>query len=87
MPLDIYAYWGLAQPQVPVPEPPVEYKTPVYQWEPEELTQQCHPQSAPEYPGAGYFSPWEYTKLGQKPNLGGVRVLTDLTFMLMLSLC
>ncbi|KAI5017360.1 hypothetical protein ZWY2020_042248 [Hordeum vulgare] len=39
MPSDIYAYWGLAQPQVPVPEPPVEYQTPVYQWEPEELTQ------------------------------------------------
>ncbi|KAE8773550.1 40s ribosomal protein s5-1 [Hordeum vulgare] len=43
MPSDIYAYWGLAQPQVPVPEPPVEYQTPVYQWEPEELTQQWHP--------------------------------------------
>ncbi|KAE8792882.1 40S ribosomal protein S5-1 [Hordeum vulgare] len=39
MPSDIYAYWGLAQPQVPVLEPPVEYQTPVYQWEPEELTQ------------------------------------------------
>ncbi|KAE8821711.1 Lipoxygenase 1 [Hordeum vulgare] len=38
MPSDIYAYWGLAQPQVAVPEPPVEYQTPVYQWEPEELT-------------------------------------------------
>ncbi|KAI4977706.1 hypothetical protein ZWY2020_014260 [Hordeum vulgare] len=24
---DIYAYWGLAQPQAPVPEPPVEYQT------------------------------------------------------------
>ncbi|KAI5014386.1 hypothetical protein ZWY2020_055776 [Hordeum vulgare] len=59
MPADIYAYWGLAQPQAPVPEPPVEYQTPVYQWEPEELTQQWHPQSAPEYPGAGYFPPWE----------------------------
>jgi len=59
MPSDIYAYWGLAQPQAPVPEPPVEYQTPVYQWEPEELTQQWHPQSAPEYPGAGYFPPWE----------------------------
>ncbi|KAE8820470.1 40S ribosomal protein S5-1 [Hordeum vulgare] len=40
MPSDIYVYWGLAQPQVQVPEPPVEYRTPVYQWEPEELTQQ-----------------------------------------------
>ncbi|KAI5015072.1 hypothetical protein ZWY2020_056462 [Hordeum vulgare] len=59
MPSDIYAYWGLAQPQVPMPEPPVEYKTSVYQWEPEELTQQWHPQSIPEYPGAGYFPPWE----------------------------
>ena len=59
MPSDIYAYWGLAQPQAPVPEPPVEYQTPVYQWEPEELTQQWHPQSTPEYPGAGYFPPWE----------------------------
>ncbi|KAE8797412.1 DEAD-box ATP-dependent RNA helicase 27 [Hordeum vulgare] len=48
MPADIYAYWGLAQPQAPVPEPPVEYQTPFYQWEPEELTQQWHPQSAPE---------------------------------------
>ncbi|KAE8819294.1 putative B3 domain-containing protein [Hordeum vulgare] len=35
-----------------MPEPPVEYQTPVYQWEPEELTQQWHPQPAPEYPGA-----------------------------------
>ncbi|KAI5011661.1 hypothetical protein ZWY2020_013798 [Hordeum vulgare] len=59
MPSDIYAYWGLDQPQVPVPEPPVEYHTLVYQWEPEELTQQWHPQSTPEYPGAGYFPPWE----------------------------
>ncbi|KAE8806821.1 40s ribosomal protein s5-1 [Hordeum vulgare] len=24
MPSDIYTYWGLAQPKVPVPEPPVE---------------------------------------------------------------
>ncbi|KAE8786625.1 hypothetical protein D1007_39441 [Hordeum vulgare] len=31
-----------------MPEPPVEYQTPVYQWEPKELTQQWHPQSAPE---------------------------------------
>ncbi|KAE8790650.1 40s ribosomal protein s5-1 [Hordeum vulgare] len=38
MPSDIYAYWGLAQPQVPVLEPPVEYQMPPYQWEPEELT-------------------------------------------------
>ncbi|KAI4969637.1 hypothetical protein ZWY2020_000551 [Hordeum vulgare] len=52
MPSDIYEYWGLAQPHAPVPEPPVEYQTPIYQWEPEELTQQWHPQSAPEYPGA-----------------------------------
>ena len=59
MTADIYAYWGLAQPQAPVPEPPVEYQTPVYQWKPEELTQQWHPQSAPEYPGAGDFPPWE----------------------------
>ena len=87
MPGDIYAYWGLSQPQAPLPEPPVEYQTPVYQWEPEELTQQWHPQSTPEYPGAGYFPPWEYTNLGQKPKLGGVRVLTDFTFLLMLSLC
>ncbi|KAE8767538.1 40s ribosomal protein s5-1 [Hordeum vulgare] len=43
MPADIYAYWGLAQPHAPVPKPPVEYQTPVYQWEPEELTQQWHP--------------------------------------------
>ncbi|KAE8817729.1 40s ribosomal protein s5-1 [Hordeum vulgare] len=52
MPSDIYAYWGLAQPQAPVPEPPVEYQTPVYQWEPEELTQQWHPQSAPDTPSS-----------------------------------
>ncbi|KAI5002994.1 hypothetical protein ZWY2020_027644 [Hordeum vulgare] len=50
MPTDIYAYWGLSQPQAPVPEPPVEYHTRVYQWEPEELTQQWPPQSTPEYP-------------------------------------
>ncbi|KAI5015618.1 hypothetical protein ZWY2020_057008 [Hordeum vulgare] len=40
MPSDIYAYWGLAQPQVPMPEPPIEYQTLVYHWEPVELTQQ-----------------------------------------------
>ncbi|KAE8784750.1 40S ribosomal protein S5-1 [Hordeum vulgare] len=49
MPADIYAYWGLSQPHGPVPEPLVEYQTPVYQWEPEELTQQLHPQSAPDF--------------------------------------
>ena len=38
MPSDIYAYWGIAPPQAPVPELPVEYQTLVYQWEPEELT-------------------------------------------------
>ncbi|KAI5015824.1 hypothetical protein ZWY2020_059363 [Hordeum vulgare] len=59
MPSDIYAYWGLAQPQVPVPEAPVEYQTSVYQWEPEELTRKWHPQSTPEYPGARDFPPWE----------------------------
>ncbi|KAE8790426.1 40S ribosomal protein S5-1 [Hordeum vulgare] len=43
MPSDIYAYWGIAPPQAPVPKLPVVYQTPVYQWEPEELTQQWHP--------------------------------------------
>ncbi|KAE8792055.1 hypothetical protein D1007_33479 [Hordeum vulgare] len=43
MPSDIYAYWGIAPPQAPVPELTVEYQTTVYQWEPEELTQQWHP--------------------------------------------
>ncbi|KAI4993927.1 hypothetical protein ZWY2020_008240 [Hordeum vulgare] len=43
IPLDIYAYWGIEPPQAPVPELRVEYQTPVYQWEPEELTQQWHP--------------------------------------------
>ncbi|KAI4977130.1 hypothetical protein ZWY2020_050940 [Hordeum vulgare] len=59
MPSDIHAYWGMAPPQAPVPEPPVEYQTPVYQWGPEELTQQWHPQYTPEYLGDGYFPPWE----------------------------
>ena len=31
MPKDIYAYWGLDQPQAPEPEP---YQEPIYQWEP-----------------------------------------------------
>ncbi|KAE8796217.1 hypothetical protein D1007_28728 [Hordeum vulgare] len=55
LPSDIYAYWGIAQPQVPVPEPPVQYQTPFYQWEPEELTQQWHPQYTPVYLGAVAF--------------------------------
>ncbi|KAE8775781.1 40s ribosomal protein s5-1 [Hordeum vulgare] len=38
IPSDIYTYWGIAPPQAPVPELQVEYQTPVYQWEPEELT-------------------------------------------------
>ncbi|KAE8793207.1 hypothetical protein D1007_32214 [Hordeum vulgare] len=50
MPSDMYAYWGIAPPQVPVPELPVEYQTPVYQWEPEDLTQQWNPQYTPEFP-------------------------------------
>ncbi|KAI5014653.1 hypothetical protein ZWY2020_056043 [Hordeum vulgare] len=37
MPSDIYAYWGLAQPRAAVE--PHESTTPVYQWEPEDLTQ------------------------------------------------
>ncbi|KAE8815299.1 40s ribosomal protein s5-1 [Hordeum vulgare] len=31
MPSDIYTYWGIAPPQAPVPELPVEYETLVYQ--------------------------------------------------------
>ncbi|KAE8811661.1 hypothetical protein D1007_11448 [Hordeum vulgare] len=78
MPADIYAYWGLAQPQAPVPEPPVEYQTPVYQWEPEELTQKWHPQSAPEYPGADEPPLTEYEKLRARNMMRNNRIFQSL---------
>src|SRR5215216_2614376 len=33
-----------------------------------------NPQDPPQYTGEGYFDPWAYTNLGQKPKLGGVRI-------------
>ena len=59
MPEDIYRYWGLSQPPAPEPETPLDpYQEPVYQWEPEELAHQWNPQDPPEYPGDGYYQPW-----------------------------
>ena len=59
LPEDIYAYWELKQAPEPEPEPPLDpYRESVYQWDPEELANQWHPEDPPQYTGEGRFDPW-----------------------------
>ena len=59
MPEDIYAYWGLDQPQAPEPAPePEPYQEPIYQWEPQEAIYQWDPQQPQYYPRGADFDPW-----------------------------
>ena len=52
MPEDIYRFWGLAQAPAPKPAPvPNPYQEPIFQWEPQELTNQWNPADPPEYQG------------------------------------
>ena len=49
----------------PEPEPPLDpYQQSVYQWDPEEIANQWHPDDTPSHTGEGSFDPWDYTNLG-----------------------
>ena len=59
LPEAIYAYWRLTQVPEPEPEPPLDpYRQSVYQWDPEEIAKQWHPEDTTQYPGESSFDPW-----------------------------
>ena len=59
LPKAIYAYWRLTQVLEPEPEPPLDpYRQSVYQWDPEEIANQWHPEDPPQYTGEISFDPW-----------------------------
>ena len=75
LPEDIHAYLSAIPATVDEPEPQLDpYRQSVYQWDPEEIANQWHPEDLPQHTGEGHFDPWAYTNLGQKPKLGGVRI-------------
>ena len=55
----IYAYWSLTPALEPEPEPPLDpCRQSVYQWNPEEIANQWHPEDTPPYTGEGSFDTW-----------------------------
>ena len=71
LPEAVQAYQSLTS--APEPEPLSDpHNQSVYQWDPEEIANQWHPEDPPQYTGEGSFDPWAYTNLGQMPKLGGV---------------
>ena len=55
----IYAYQSLTSAPEPEPEPPLDpHHQFVYQWDPEEIANQWHPEDTPPYTGEGSFEPW-----------------------------
>ena len=59
LPEDIYAYWELTHVPEPELEPPLDpYRESVYQWDPEELANQWHPEDPPQYTRGNHFNPW-----------------------------
>ena len=56
---EVYAYWSLTPVLEPEPEPPLDpYRQSVYQWDPEEIANQWHPEDPPQYTGEDHFDPW-----------------------------
>ena len=50
LPESVHAYWSLTSAPEPEPEPPLDpYRQSVYQWDPEEIANQWHPEDAPQY--------------------------------------
>ena len=59
LPEAVHAYWNLTSALEPKPEPPLDpYRQSVYQWDPEEIANQWHPEDTPPYTEEGSFEPW-----------------------------
>ena len=59
LPEAVYAYRSLTPAPEPEPEPPLDpCRQSVYQWDPEEIANQWHPEDPPQYTGEGHFDPW-----------------------------
>ena len=73
LPEAIHACRSLTSAPEPEPELPLDpYRQSIYQWDPEEIANQWHPEDTPPYTRKGSFEPWPWTNLGQNPMLGGV---------------
>ena len=58
LPEAVHAYWSLTSAPKLEPEPPLDpYRHSVYQWDPEEIADQWHPEDTPPYTGEGSFEP------------------------------
>ena len=59
LPEAVYAYWGQTSAPEPEPEPPLDpYRQSFYQWDPEEIANQWHPENPSQYTGESSFDPW-----------------------------
>ena len=59
LPEAIHAYRNLIPAPEPEPEPPLDpHRQSVYQWDPEEIANQWHPEDPPQYTGEDHFDPW-----------------------------
>ena len=59
LPEAINAYLSATPAPEAEPEPPLDpYRQSVYQWDPEEIANQWHPEDPPRYIGEGSFDPW-----------------------------
>ena len=55
----VYAHRGQASAPEPEPEPPLDpYRPSPYQWDPEEISSQRHPDDTPQYTGESSRDPW-----------------------------
>ena len=58
LPKAIHAYSSLTSAPQPKLEPPLDpHRQSVYQWDPEEIANQRHPEDPPQYAGEGSFDP------------------------------
>ena len=59
LPEAIHAYRSLTSAPEPEPEPPLDpHRQSLYQWDPEEIANQWHPEDTPPYTGESSFNPW-----------------------------
>ena len=59
LPEAIHAYRGLTPAPKPEPEPPLDpHRQSVYQWDPEEIANQWHPEDPSQYDPSYNFDPW-----------------------------